>query len=161
MKNNILKFVLVLSLLLNISMLFSAGYTHYKQSRYQALPLGYGVHKPGALVPSCLFEELSLKPEQLRTMQQKALIFHTELNRKGQEIDQKRVSLVVLMRADNPDSKAIDASVAEINRLQLEVQKTAVTHMLEFKGMLDKDQQKKFLDLIEGTMNKQRGIQCP
>ena len=33
MKNNVLKFILILSLLLNASMLVSATYTHYNQSR--------------------------------------------------------------------------------------------------------------------------------
>ena len=161
MKNNMLKFVLVFSLLLNMSILASAGYTHYRQSRYQALPPGPGVQVFGEHVPAHLFQDLSLKPEQLKTMQQKALTFHADLNRKGQEIDQKRFSLVALIRADSPDSKAIDTTVAEINRLQLDVQKTAVAHMLEFKGMLDKDQQKRFLSLIEGVMTKRTGLQCP
>ena len=160
-KNKILKFALVLSVLLNVSMLASAGYTHYKQSRSQTLTSGRNAQILGEHNPSHLFEDLSLKPEQLKTMQQKALTFHADLNRKGQEIDQKRFSLVALIRADSPDSKAIDTTVAEINRLQLDVQKTAVAHMLEFKGMLDKDQQKRFLSLIEGVMTKRTGLQCP
>ena len=161
MKDNILKFVLVLSLLLNISMLASAGYTHYRQSRYQAPPSGYGIQKPGFQVPSCLFEELSLRPEQLTKLQQKALTFHADLDEKRREIDQKRISLVTFMRADSPDTKAIDATISEINRLQYDVQKTAVSHILEFKRMLDKDQQVKFFNLIEGTMRKGTGLQCP
>ncbi len=161
MKDNILKFVLVLSLLLNISVLISAGYTHYKQSRYQASPFSYSLQKPGWQVPSCPFEELSLRPEQLRTMQQRAFAFHADLEEKRREIDQKRISLVALMRAYNPDTKAIDATISEINRLQHEVQKTAVSHMLEFKEMLDKDQQLRFFNLIEGTMRKRTGLQCP
>jgi hypothetical protein len=94
-------------------------------------------------------------------MQDKAFAFHADLDRKKQDIDEKRISLVTLLRADSPDSKAIDVTISEINRLQGDVQKTAVTHMLEFKGMLDKYQQKRFLDLIAGTMNKQGGLQCP
>ena len=102
-----------------------------------------------------------MKPDQLRTMQQKASTFHADLNRKGLEIDQKRSFLVNLMRAASPDAKAIDATIAEINLLQLNIQQIAVAHMLEFKGMLDKDQQKKFLDLIDGAMAKGTGLQCP
>jgi Spy/CpxP family protein refolding chaperone len=161
MKNNMLKLVLVFSLLLNLSMLASAGYTHYKQSRYEVRPSGPGAQTLGEHVPGHLFHELSLKPEQLKTMQEKAMGFHADLNRKGQEIDHKRVALVALIGAEKPDSKAIDAAVAEINRLQLDVQKTAVAHMLEFKGMLDKEQQKRFLGLIEGAMTTKTGLQCP
>jgi Spy/CpxP family protein refolding chaperone len=161
MKDKILKFVLVLSLILNISMLASAGYTHYMQSRYQASPFEYGIKKPGWQVPSCLFEELSLKPAQLKTMRYRAFAYHADLDEKRRNIEQKRVSLVALIQADSPDGNAIDTTIAEINQLQLEVQKTAVTHMLEFKGMLDTDQQKKFLGLVEGAMTKREGLRCP
>jgi len=33
--------------------------------------------------------------------------------------------------------------------------------MIEFKSMLDRDQQKKFLDLVEGAMAQRREMQCP
>jgi len=161
MKNKVLKFILILSLLLNASMLVSATYTHYNQSRHETRPLACGLQKSGDQVHNCLFEQLSLKPDQLRTMQQKASTFHTDLNRKGLEIGQKRSFLVNLMRAANPDAKAIDSNIAQINLLQLNIQQIAVAHMLEFKGMLDKDQQKKFLDLIDRAMAKGTGLQCP
>ena len=70
-------------------------------------------------------------------------MFHTRLTKKRQEVDRLRVSLVALMRADNPDNKAIEATIAQINKIQEEMQKMVVSHMLEFKSMLDKDQQKK------------------
>jgi hypothetical protein len=159
-KNKVLKVILVFSLLLNASMLGSAGYIHYRQSRYHAFRLG-NVQRSGDTVPSCLFEELSLKPGQQRVMQQKALAFHADMERKRQEVDGKRTYLLGLMRADNPDGKTLDAAIAEINRLQEGIQKMAVAHMLEFKGMLDKDQQIKFLDLLEGAMAKKTGLQCP
>jgi Spy/CpxP family protein refolding chaperone len=161
MRDKMLRFILVLSLLLNASMLASAGYTHFKQSRYRNIPFDHGVPKPGQRAPGWILGDLSLKPEQLRAMQQKASVFHLDLETKGQEINQKRTGLVALIRADKPDGKAISAAVAEINRLQLEVQKAAVAHMIEFKGMLDNDQQKRFLGLIEEAMTKRGGLYCP
>lgn len=161
MKNNILKVVLILSLLLNVSMLVSAAYIYYIQSRDKTHSLGCGTQKSGNQVRNHFFEELSLRSDQLTTMQQKASTFHTDLNRKMQEIDQKRASLITLMRSSSPDAKAIDSAIAEINRLQLDIQQSAVAHMMEFKGMLDKGQQQKFLDLIEGAMTKGTGLQCP
>ena len=94
MKDNILRYVLVVSLLLNISLLGAAGYTHYKQSRQRMeAPFGYGCI-PGQATPSGhyaqgphLFQELSLKPEQTNIFQQKAVLFHTALNKKRQEVD--------------------------------------------------------------------------
>jgi len=157
MRDKVLRFILAISLILNISVLISAGYTHYKQSRYRSLPPAYELQKGS----SHLFEELALKPEQLTAFQEKALPFHAAIAKKRQEVDRLRTSLFGLMRADNPDSKAIEATIAQINKAQEKMQKMVVAHMLQLKAMLDKDQQQKFLGLIEGAMAQWREMQCP
>lgn len=156
MKNNILKFVLIVSLLLNISFLGTAAYTYYKQAHYLASPF---IGRGG--IPGMLFEELSLKPEQVKEFRQRAAVFHQGINTKRQEVDQLRVSLLTLMRADQPDSTTIEATIGKINMEQNEIQKMVVTHMLEFKSMLDKGQQKKFLDMIQGAMEQRGEAVCP
>jgi hypothetical protein len=165
MKNNLLKYAFVLSLLLNFSLLGAAGYTYYQQNRYRASPFGYGAPGRGPMVSSSiqphLFEALSLKPEQRKLFEQKAPLFHEALDKKGAKVDQLTESLLERMRADYPDSKTIETTIAEINGVQGDMQKMIVTHMLEFKSMLDKDQQKKFFDLIQGAMTRKQGIQCP
>jgi Spy/CpxP family protein refolding chaperone len=152
MRDNILKYLLIISLVLNFSFLGAAGYTHYKQTRYRPAPFGYGVPAHGPVGGTHLFEELALKPEQLEAFHEKALPFHAAIAKKRQQVDALRASLFGLMRADNPDQKAIEATIAQINRAQEEMQQTVVAHMLEFKAMLDKEQQKRFLDLIETAM---------
>ncbi len=162
MRDSILKYILIVSLVLNFSFLGAAGYTHYKQTRYRPTPSGYGVPVHGPLSGGThLFEDLALKPEQLEAFHEKALPFHAAIAKKRQEVDLLRASLFGLMRADKPDQKAIEASIAQINRAQEEMQKTVVAHMLEFKSMLDKDQQQKFLNMIEGAMGQHREMQCP
>ena len=165
MKDNLLKYILILSLLLNFSLLGAAGYTYYRQNRHQPSPFGYGA--PGrAPAGSCsiqphLFEALSLRPEQQKLFEQKAPLFHAALDKKREKVDRLRGSLFDLMRADYPDSEAIEKTIGEINGVQEEMQKMVVAHMLEFKSMLDKDQQKKFFDLIQGAMTRRQAIQCP
>jgi Spy/CpxP family protein refolding chaperone len=164
MRNNLLKYILIVSLLLNFSLLGAAAYTHYRQTRFGPPPLagliGGPVH-PGHSGPGMLFEELSLKPEQVKIFQEKAVLFHNALARKRQEVDRLRNSLIVLMGAENPDHKAIEGTITQINKIQEDMQKTVVSHMLEFKSMLNKDQQKKFLLLIEGAMGQGRQAVCP
>jgi Spy/CpxP family protein refolding chaperone len=156
MNNNFLKYILILSLLLNFSLLGAAGYTHYKQSRYrQPAQINCGVQG------GQLFEELSLKPEQIKLFQQKAASFHSTLNKKKQEVDYLRGSLFGLMSTDNLNHKAIETAITQINDRQHEMQKMVVAHMLEFKSLLDKDQQKKFLGLIESAMTKRKETLCP
>jgi Spy/CpxP family protein refolding chaperone len=165
MKVNLLKYILVLSLLLNFSLLGAAGYTYYQQNRHPSAPFGYG---PPGRVPvgsssfhPHLFEALSLRPEQRKRFEQKALLFHEALDKKGEGVDRLRKSLFDLMRTDHPDSNAIEATIAEINGVQEDLQKMVVAHMLEFKAMLDEGQQKKFFDLIQGAMARRQEIHCP
>jgi|GEM_PF-426567 Spy/CpxP family protein refolding chaperone len=165
MKDSILKYVLIVSLLMNFTLLGTAAYTHYRQVRQvrTASFLAPG-GRPGPAAPfgpGMFFEALSLKPEQVKLFQQKAGVFHSGLMKKRQEVDSLRVSLLALMRADNPDGKAIEATIARINKEQEEMQKSVVSHMLEFKSMLNKDQQKKFMDMIDGAMGGRREAVCP
>ena len=102
-----------------------------------------------------------MKPEQVKLFRQKAEVFHGSLARKRQEVDSLRGSLIALMRLDNPDTGAIDAAIVQINAAQQEMQKSVVSHMLEFKSMLDKDQQKKFIDMIDGAMKGRKEAVCP
>ena len=165
MKDNFLKYVLFLSLLLNFSLLGAAGYTYYQRNWYPPSPFGYGALGRVAVGPSStqphLFEALSLRPEQRKLFEQKAPLFHEAIDKERGKVDRLRRSLFALMGADFPDSKAIETTIAEINGVQEEIQKMVVAHMLQFKSLLDKAQQKKFFDLIQGAMTRRQEVQCP
>jgi len=156
MKNNLLKFALAASLVLNLTVFATAGYHYYQQSRYWESPFGKVMEKD-----KFLFEELSLKPEQLTAMKNKAIPFRAEIDRRRLEIDAKRKVLVALMRHQNPDKKAVDATIREISGQQEEMQRMIVDHMLEIKSSLGMDQQRKFFDLIERNMAGSGQMSCP
>ena len=150
MRNSILKFSLAASLILNISILATAGYMYYKQSDYWVSPFGAKMKKD-----RFLFEELSLRPEQLKTMKERAMVFRAEIDRRRKEIAEKKMVMLNLMRADIPDKKAVDTAISDISRMQEEMQRVVALHILEEKATLDKAQQKKFLDLIKNAMTKE------
>ena len=152
MRNSILKFALAASLILNISVLAAAGYMYYSQSDYWVSPFGARMKKD-----RYLFEELSLQPEQLKRMKERAIAFRAEIDKKRKEIAGKRMEMLNLMRADIPDRRAIDTAIYDISRMQEEMQRVVAMHILEEKRTLDKDQQKKFIDLIENAMTKEGG----
>lgn len=166
MKDKLLRYVLVVSLLLNISFLGAAGYTHYNNTRNRPVPLGDRTSGQ-ASIDNCsiggshLFEELGLGSKQQKAFQEKASPFHATLAKKRQDIDRLRTSLLTQMRSAQPDGKAIEDIVARINHLQEEMQQTVVSHMLEFKSMLNPDQQKKFFDLVDRAMANRIETQCP
>lgn len=155
MKTNWLKFILVLSLVLNISFLAAAGYTYYKNSGDWLSPFGFKLKKG-----EFLFEKLSLRPGQFEAMRARAIPFRAEIDEKRNAILKKREELFNLLRADNPDRKAIDARIAEINGMQAGMQRAIVAHILDEKALLDKDQGKKFLDLIENAMADGKKAEC-
>ena len=162
MRSSVLKYMLVVSLLLNFSLLGAAAYTYFKQPVYRSsFTTGHSSSRWNCNRNNHLFRELSLKPGQVKVFQQKADEFHAVLAQKRQEVDQLRNSLIKQMASDVPDSRAIDTIIAQINGKQEEMQKMVVAHMLEFKSMLTQEQQKKFLNLIEGAMVMRQDGPCP
>jgi len=156
MKNSLLKFVLAASLILNLTIFVTAGYRYYQQSHTWVSPFGKVMEKD-----KFLFQELSLKPDQLATMKSKAMPFRAEIDRRRQEIDAKRKELVALLRYQNPDKKEIDATIKEISGKQEVMQRMIAGHMLEIKSSLDDGQQRKFFDLIEHNMTGTGQMLCP
>jgi Spy/CpxP family protein refolding chaperone len=156
MKNSLVKFALAASLILNLTVFATAGYHYYQQSRTWVSPFGKVMEKD-----KFLFEELSLKPEQLAAMKNKAIPFRAEIDRRRQEIDARRKELVELIRYQNPDKKAIDDAIKEISVKQEEMQRMIAGHMLEIKSSLDAGQQQKFFDLIERNMVGTEQMSCP
>lgn len=158
MKGNMLKFVLFISLLLNISMIISAGYTYYQHRQMGYTPPFVCDFQKGNRY---IFDKLGLKPEQISVFREKALPFRTKIIQKRHDILQKRSALLELMRAEKPDKPAINAAIIDINRMQGDMQRMVITHMLEMKAMLNKDQQKRFFDLIEKTMGANMEMPMP
>lgn len=156
MKNSTLKFLLVVSLILNISFLGTVGFQYYKQSTYWTSPFGYKIKKG-----YFLFEQLSLRPDQLKTMKESAIQFRTLIDDKRQEMAAKKKELIALLRQNNPDRTAISAVLSEISGMQEQMQRMIAMHMLDVKAGLDKDQQRQFFDLIEKAMTEGRQMGCP
>ena len=156
MKNNIVRFALIASLILNVTVLATAGYMYYQRSSSWVSPFGVKIKKD-----RFLFDELSLRPEQREAMKARALPFRAEIDKRRQEIASKRKDLITLLRADKPDKKAIDAVITRISAMQKEMQQRITGHMLEEKSLLDKDQQQQFLDLIEKHMTRGGHGGCP
>jgi len=156
MKNSIVRHLLLISIALNLAMLGTVGYRYYLRDAYWTSPFGHIIKKN-----HFLFEDLALPPSQTEAMRQRAIPFREAIDRQRAEIAGQRKSLVALMRQESPDMKAIGAQVAVISATQEAMQRKVVTHLLEEKTLLDKDQQGKFFDLIENAMNQGSQTGCP
>lgn len=165
MKDNTLKYILIVSLLMNLAFVSAAAHTYFTQPGYRAVPHTEPECTLGKAAPfgqgNRLFTELALKPEQIQPLQKKASEFHSALGAKRQEVARLRGSLASLMRADRPDNESIGRTIGEINNMQRQMQEMVVSHILEFKSMLHKGQQGRFMDLIQKAMAERRETMCP
>lgn len=147
MSRGTLKFFLALSVLLNLTVLATAGYRFVSQRNSWTSPFGTKMARD-----RFLFEQLSLSPAQAKAMRQKALPFRAEVDRRRAEITAQRRELIALLRADTADPGQVAAVIARISALQQELQRKITSQMLEQKALLSRDQQGRFIDLIEGAM---------
>jgi Spy/CpxP family protein refolding chaperone len=151
MKISFLKAALVLSLIFNFSVLGAAGYFYFTKDGNRISPFGVKATRD-----KFLFEELSLRPYQMKRLRERAIPFRTEIDAKRREIATKRDRLLDLMRVDPPDEHAIKSAIAEISGIQAEMEEMVATHILRMEATLDKDQRKRFLDLIQEGIKEGR-----
>ncbi len=156
MKNSTLKFILLLSVALNIVILGTVGYSYYRNSLHMPAPFG-----PGKGRRAFLIRELSLNPDQAKALEENEQSFHDEIDKTREQIFQKRMKLLNLMRADKPDKKEINQIISEIGDMQESIQQKIVAHIIVVKAILNKDQQKKFFGLIENAITKREGGHGP
>jgi Spy/CpxP family protein refolding chaperone len=146
MRTRFVKIALAVSLAFNLSFLVAAGVFYHQKSEYWVSPFGAKVPRD-----RFMFEELSLRADQIKIMRGSATLFHEQIDRKRQEIAEKRKDLIRLLRADAPDTASIHTVLAQISQIQEELERMVTTHILQQKAVLDRQQQGKFLDLIQNT----------
>lgn len=147
MRISVVKVALVISLIFNLSVVAAAGFVYLQKNSSWVSPFGIKLQKD-----RFLFEELSLRPEQVKAMRDKALPFRAVLEQKRKEISIHKVELLNLMRKEPLDRQALNNKLAEISKLQSEVEARVVEHILMVKSILEKEQQQKFIDLLQKAM---------
>jgi Spy/CpxP family protein refolding chaperone len=147
MKNSTLKFLLLISVILNIAVLGTVGYSYYQHSLRKPAPFGPGRR-------AFLARELSLNPDQVTVLEKNEQAFHNQIDAMRQQILLKRIALLNLMKSDKPDTKKIDQTISDIGNMQEGIQRKIVAHIIEVKTMLNNEQQKQFFGLIETIITK-------
>jgi Spy/CpxP family protein refolding chaperone len=148
MSPRFVKILLAVSLAFNLSFLGAAAFLRHEKSNEWISPFGARMPRD-----RFLFEDLSLRPDQIRAMRALAVPFRAEVERKRGEIASKRNDLFRMLRADSPDNQAIASAVTAISRDQEELERMVAAHILREKALLDPGQRGKFLDLIQGVMS--------
>jgi len=127
------------------------GYCRYRHACQMTGPGGRGMADiMGQL--EFMRRELGLSDEQAAQWKPLREKFQTNLARLRPALQAKRVELVQLVAAPEPDRARIDAVAAEIQALQAELQKECIQHLLDEKKILNPEQQRKFLETIRARL---------
>jgi len=156
MRINTMKVVLVVSLVFNLSFMAAAAFVYLQKNSSWASPFGVTLKKD-----HFLFEELSLRPDQVKKMRETAVPFRASIDQRRKVIASLKHELLVLMRNDSPDRQAINRKLAEISKVQGDVEAMVAEHILLEKNTLDTEQQRKVIDLLQRTMQQDRMVCLP
>jgi len=156
MRNNLLRIFFICSLTLNLSVFITAGYLYFKNDDGS-----YNTIADKAVQGGHLFDVLSLNNKQRSRMIKLASEFHRGLDRQRAEILPLKVELINELRKENPDNKQIESIINSVNVIQRRIQEATVTHLIQSKKALDKEQHGKLLELIEKSLPEGDLPECP
>ena len=151
MKGKLLKFILIISLLLNFSILAVAGYFYCRDSGCRGISSDRATRKR-----AFLSKKLGLTPDQQKILEEKDIAFRKSVREIRDEVMRKRRLLLDLLGKDNPDRDAINAILSEIAALEKQTQVLVVDHILEERAVFNKEQQAKYSELLKGRCEIER-----
>ncbi|MBW7956755.1 MAG: periplasmic heavy metal sensor [Deltaproteobacteria bacterium] len=146
MGSKLLKPVLFISILFNITILGAAGFFYLKEC---GTSLGKAEKRHEAVT-----EKLKLTPEQKSLFKEEDKKFRASIQAAHGELAEKRRHIFRLLKEEEPDRASINASLAEIGRVQGVIEAKAIEHMLREKAVLNREQQERYLELLEKRMEK-------
>lgn len=152
MKKRLFIITMVLLFVINITALTTFSYNRWFRPKSDPLQTA-----PSETWQT-LQKEVSLSPQQSKTMQDLRLSFEQEVESLRQRMWEKRNALVEEARNPSPDLNRIDALIEEIGALQTDIQKKSVRNLLKDKKILTPGQQEKYFSLFkEHTQVRGRG----
>jgi len=140
------KWALLLIFVLGGSVAFVAA--KYLASESSHPHPGRSSNAASCTVSCCLPEDISLTPVQEKQIQKLQQDFCQCRDTLALNIDRKRLMLAEMLLQPNPDSRAIENLVEDIARLQAEMEKQTIKHILEVKSLLPPQQQDQFIKPI-------------
>jgi len=148
MKTKILIVAFIISLGINVGVIFTAGYRWWQEKgrqRYSGLTIG----QECGWRRSTLRKSLTLTSEQLQILEKYREDMQAQTLPLREELRLKRLELFNLVKDGQSKDKKIDSLVNDIARLQSEIEKKVIQHSIKVKEVLGPEQQKKFYNLFE------------
>ena len=141
MKRKILFFILLFIFVINISSLATMAYYRYCRHDNKV-----------SLIDSekCanIHQLLELTSVQNSQVKEKIHILEKKITPIKSKIKENQVLLISLLKEDKPDADKIDEVLNSIGSQQKEIQKMVIENILEWKKVLNPEQEDKFLEII-------------
>jgi Spy/CpxP family protein refolding chaperone len=102
-----------------------------------------------------LCRELSLSESQIKDMDMISKKFHLSADSLNSALNNRRFELINMLSASTPEMKKIDSQIEEVNGLHADLQKNVIHYLLEKKGELTPEQQKKFFSILQERFLRQ------
>lgn len=142
MKRKLLILGIALIVIINLSAFGTLSYKRW--CRYRA-ECRYINHQD----ENYLYTQLSLSESQIEEMKTIKQSFFLRTDRINTVLHGKRIKLVDLLTASQPDKEKIDKVLEEVDSLQAELQKDVIYNILKEKVILTPVQQEKFFSIIK------------
>lgn len=102
-------------------------------------------------------QRLGITAEQVTKIRQETSAFRKTQIRNRADLEMKRVELMDLLSADQPDRAAIDKKLEEISAVRLAQEKAAVAYHLSMRDVLTPDQRLKLEQMRRAPAPRPRG----
>jgi Spy/CpxP family protein refolding chaperone len=141
MKRPGMRFVLALSLLLNLGTIGAVAYRYAETGQFPGI---FGGEAVGENLP----DYLKLSPEQRRQWHALERGFLRELDADWQQIRAHRETMIGEIFSDRPDRSLIEARRAAIARLQARQQQAVIEQLLRERDILEPAQRRALAELL-------------
>jgi len=108
----------------------------------------------GCNIFCCLPDDIQLSSSQKKQIKSLEGNYDQRRDTLSLEIDQKRLAVAEILLQPKPDLSAIDNLLADIAKLQTELEKRTIRHLLEIKSQLTPEQQNKFMKPIVDELRR-------
>lgn len=141
MSKKTISWLLIISLLINISAIFTFSY--YRWFHPQKTDRSYrGKHK------SYLQKKLDCTKEQMEEMSKLRDKLFEEMKPYRDQLHQQRETLIEVLKQDSVSNEKIEEMVDSLTQTEKRIHKLAISNLIKYRSILNPEQREKFLKIM-------------
>jgi len=147
MNKKILGWLLVISLLINISTIATFSYYRWFKSRHITAPTHRFMHKESLAKKMGLTEDQSEKVHHLR------MNLWDELKSLGMQLNRERADFIEILKQDVIDTTRVYQQIERIAGIQQQMQRKTIENLMAHRSILTSEQWEKFTAMMINRMH--------